>query len=653
MKATPPVAACLRRAARLCACDGAAALLVLTQATAATAQDAEVARLGEVVVTGYRAPTLRREATSGITIVTRDDIVQYGALSGADLLRQIPGLQVDQPGGPGGFSSVYIRGSDPNHVLVLIDGVRVNDPTNSRGGGFDLSNLDPASIERVEVLRGAASAVYGADAMGGVVNVVTRHAAGGAPAAEAAAGVGGRGLRTLAGRVSAGGAAGSASLGASRRIDGIEGEGGRLGLTVLTGAVRWQPVRDAALLLDVRHDQRGSAGFPDDSGGIAYAVRRALQQTRTHGTGWNARATWNARDFMTLAAGLSGYERAEDIESPGVAPGVRNAVGIPASLAATHFSRRNLLASATFHLPRGSEFVVGAEWQREHGVNRTTYTLFGRAIPADFDLVRHTRSEFAEMKWIVSPTLLVRGGVRRDAIGDAGTQWSPSAGVRWEVGAGGGALKADYGRGFKPPSFFGLGLPVPLGGNPGLRPEHGEGGAVGYERTFADGRGTVGASYFKTRYGDLITYDNVSNRIVNARAVDIRGVELDAAWRLSTAFTVRGHFTRLLTHVVDSGEPLRQRPGRRAGVQFTAALGERQRVSWSTEYVAEVFDSSIPTGSLTLPTLLRTDLVYNVGFARGVAGSFAIDNLFDRRNEQYAGFVAPGRRLRASMSLNY
>ena len=83
-----------------------------------------------------------------------------------DLFRQVPGLQIDQLGGPGGLSSVYIRGSDPNHTLVLIDGVRVNDPTNARGGGYDLSNLDPSNIERVEVLRGAASSVYGADAMG-------------------------------------------------------------------------------------------------------------------------------------------------------------------------------------------------------------------------------------------------------------------------------------------------------------------------------------------------------------------------------------------------------------------------------------------------------------------------------------------------------
>ena len=127
-----------------------------------------------VVVTGTRLPARLREATESLTVITREQIDRLNAASGVDLFRQVPGLQIDQLGGPGGLSSVYIRGSDSNHVLVLIDGVRVNDPTNSRGGGFDLSILDPGLVERIEVLRGAASSVYGADAMGGVINIITR-----------------------------------------------------------------------------------------------------------------------------------------------------------------------------------------------------------------------------------------------------------------------------------------------------------------------------------------------------------------------------------------------------------------------------------------------------------------------------------------------
>ena len=83
---------------------------------------------------------------------------------------------MDQVGGRGGTGSLYVRGADPNYTLVLVDGVRVNDPTNARGGSFDFSTLDVADVERVEIARGPYSAVYGGDALAGVVNIVTRQA---------------------------------------------------------------------------------------------------------------------------------------------------------------------------------------------------------------------------------------------------------------------------------------------------------------------------------------------------------------------------------------------------------------------------------------------------------------------------------------------
>ena len=85
-------------------------------------------------------------------------------------------MHVDQVGGRGGTGSLYMRGADPNYTLVLVDGVRVNDPTNARGGSFDFSTLDMADVERVEIARGPYSAVYGGDALAGVINIVTRHA---------------------------------------------------------------------------------------------------------------------------------------------------------------------------------------------------------------------------------------------------------------------------------------------------------------------------------------------------------------------------------------------------------------------------------------------------------------------------------------------
>ena len=104
---------------------------------------------------------------------------------------------------------------------------------------------------------------------------------------------------------------------------------------------------------------------------------------------------------------------------------------------------------------------------------------------------------------------------------------------------------------------------------------------------------------------------------------------------------------------MDSNEPLRQRPGKRAGIEVLYAFADRSRLSWTTEYVGDVFDSSVPTGNLILPTYLRTDVAYTVQLHRWLRVAVAVDNLFDRRNESYVGFVGQERRFRLSATATF
>ena len=107
-------------------------------------------------------------------VITAEDIAILSPSSTVALLRSIPGVDVTQQGGEGGITTVSLRGGDPNFTVVMIDGVKVDDPTNSRGGGYDFAGLDPLMIERIEVLFGSYSAVYGSDALAGVISVTTR-----------------------------------------------------------------------------------------------------------------------------------------------------------------------------------------------------------------------------------------------------------------------------------------------------------------------------------------------------------------------------------------------------------------------------------------------------------------------------------------------
>ena len=148
---------------------------VLLLCGGAGASDRPVVSMRELVVSASQIPTRLQDTPVNATIITRAEIEARQPVDVVDLLRQVGGAHIVQPGGPGGVSSIYIRAGEANFAVVLIDGVKVNDPTNSRGGSYDFSTLDIAAIERIEIVRGPLSTVYGSDAMGGAINIITRE----------------------------------------------------------------------------------------------------------------------------------------------------------------------------------------------------------------------------------------------------------------------------------------------------------------------------------------------------------------------------------------------------------------------------------------------------------------------------------------------
>src|SRR5690606_249138 len=130
------------------------------------------AEIEPIHVTASRLP---EPSAISISVLDEERIENQHGRDILDLLRVTPGISTTQPGGPGGFSEVFLRGAESNFTVVLIDGVRVNDPSNPRGGGYDFSTLNIDEIERVEIARGALSAVHGSDAMAGVINIVTKR----------------------------------------------------------------------------------------------------------------------------------------------------------------------------------------------------------------------------------------------------------------------------------------------------------------------------------------------------------------------------------------------------------------------------------------------------------------------------------------------
>src|ERR1700759_2303093 len=143
-------------------------LLLLPRTAGAQSENTE-----HVIVTGTRL--VGQDSDSNVSVIDAGTIAARDPAVAVELLRDLPGVFVQQWGGRGSVVSLFPRGAKPNFTLVLLDGVKANDPTNPRGGSYDFSTLDVADIDHVEMVRGPASAIYGSDAVGGVINIVTRH----------------------------------------------------------------------------------------------------------------------------------------------------------------------------------------------------------------------------------------------------------------------------------------------------------------------------------------------------------------------------------------------------------------------------------------------------------------------------------------------
>ncbi len=154
-----------------------ARILLLAAPLAALAAEEPVTRLDTLTVTASRIPVPLRQIGSSITVITAKDIAARQVYTVADLLRSVPGLDVVQSGGLGKTTSVFLRGANSNQTLVLVDGIEVNDPSNP-GGLFDFAHLTVDNIERIEILRGPQSTLYGSDAIGGVIHIITKQGRG-------------------------------------------------------------------------------------------------------------------------------------------------------------------------------------------------------------------------------------------------------------------------------------------------------------------------------------------------------------------------------------------------------------------------------------------------------------------------------------------
>ncbi|MFN2288639.1 MAG: TonB-dependent receptor plug domain-containing protein [Chromatocurvus sp.] len=587
--------------------------------------------LETVLVTGSRL----ENAGSTVEVLTQADIQQVNAISTTQLLRQLRHVIVSQNGGLGGQSFISIRGGEPNFTLVLIDGVAVNDPTNSRGGGFDFNQIDPSALERVEVYRGGISAIHGGEAISGVIHLITR--AGDGSSVSVSAGNKGQRIGNL-----------TLSKQLTPSITALVNAGyteqSRSAFSAyenrqLLAKVTHTGERSTSSLLVSASDQSVTA-FAEDSGGNQLASPR-IAETRDSEQ-WVAalNTEFVAHERVTLAGRLSFSEHEELADNPGIADGTTS--GIPASEIRSTFSRLEAEVVARVDLGTHWEGLAGLNFRDLEGSNEG-FLDFGFPVPAGFRLDQSVAAAFAELRGHWSSWQLSLGA-RVDDPDQFERETSSRLSASYRPGNSWTAY-ASYSEGYKLPSFFALAHP--LVGNPDLQPERSENAEAGLRFHGSDAL-SVEATWFRNDFSDLVDFDNALFTNVNRSSVRAEGAEVSADIQVIDWLSLRADAMYLSTDIRNSTDQLRRRPRWSGALHLRAALtGFTANLSLDSR--GSFIDSSVPTGPIQLDGFTTVNAAATWHLGGRLALNAAVDNLLDKQNEEAVGFTDTGRQWRVGL----
>jgi vitamin B12 transporter len=628
--------------ARLSSC------LIAAYALLPFAASAEEIDLPTISVIANRTPTEDRAVGSAVTIIDREELERRQIRLVSDALRSVPGVAVSRSGPIGNQTDVRIRGAESNQTLVLVDGIEVNDP--AFGSSVDFAHLLTMEVERIEVLRGPQSALYGSDAIGGVVNIVTKKGAGD-PKVTASLEAGNRG--TVAGNAAIGGGNEGWDYfvsGGGFRTDGFStasswrGNPEWDGYRNLTGFAKFgfNPLDN--LRFDIVGRLTDFAGMYDGNDPNTFAGVVDGPQT-FDGKKMFGRASATLDLFegrWQQIFGVSGSRQLTDYFDPVFFPSTSNYEGDKVK-----FDYQSNLFIDT----GDASHTLTAAVERE--VEHAVFVGF-----ADVDRTIAQNSIVGQYKLGLGDDLFLTASIRHDMnemFGDA-TTWRLTG--AYNIDDTGTKLRASWGTGIKNPTLFELfGYFPGYVPNPALRPEQAKGWDLGFDQQFLGGAVVFDATYFDQRITDLI--QDQGNTSVNLPGVSpVHGVELGLSATVFDPLTVRASYT--WSEGFDAnGVALIRRPEHVASLNLGYTfLDRRAKVDLGIVYNGETTDLNFPPWPAPSETVILPAYVLV-----NLAGSYRIDdttelyarieNLFDARYEDVYLYGGVGRLAVAGVRLQF
>lgn len=605
----------------------------------------------DIVVTATRLETPEKKVGSSLTVITGEELARSHKAFVLEALEDVLGLSTLRNGGPGATSSVSIRGAGSEHTLFLLDGLELNDPINP-SRSYDLAHLSISHVERIEILRGPQGLLYGSDALGGVVNIITR-AGRGKPRLTLASSVGT--YQTFTSDLGLSGSGRKTDYSFSlfhERTAGISAAS-----SAYPGNVEKDGYRNLSLAA-----RFGYAPRPAQS--LTLTVKAVEARTELDNFGGPGGDDPNSRqDYGTLLVrgqyrGLAAggrWERALSVSWLGARRENRNPVDEAHPLDRDEGLYRSDIFKLdwqnNFFLHPAHTLTAGCELEQESGRSDYVSESAWGAVESRFPSVRAASAGVYLLdRWESGERFFVTAGVRTDRHSRAGTAVTFRVAPAYLVAATGTKLKASFGTGFKSPSLYQLFAPEtswgPVG-NPALRPERASGWDAGLEQSFMKERFTFGLTWFENDFRDLVDFDYATGYINIGRA-GTRGLEAWAKTRLGGGVLLEASYTRLTARDEASGMDLLRRPRDKFSADFGARLAGRFDLTVTSLYVGRRLDrdfSAYPYPTVELPGYVLLGAVLSTPVGQRFELFARIDNILGARYEQVWGYGAPGFSL--------
>lgn len=624
----------------------------LSAATFAFADDAAPADIGELVVTATRNPQPIEKVGQSITVIGTAEIKESQAVTMTELLATTPGVSFSRNGGVGGSTALRIRGAESDHTVVIIDGVKLNDPS-STGGGYNFANLLAGDIARIEVLRGAQSTLWGSLAIGGVVNIITATPTKpfeGDVSAEVGSG------HTTYFRAGAGGASERVAwrLAASR----FDTDG-------LNSAYRFGPEKDG-------YENTGVSGQAkiQATEAVSFDLRGVWSKGRNEFDGFpppafsfNDTREYGETEDLVLYAGVN-FDLLDGA--------LKNRIAYAYTRTdRDSFNPDQAMTTRTFDAKGENKrweyqgvWTINPAWTATFGAE-TEEAEMRTASPSDFDPdppvgggKAGIDSAYLQVQGEVVKGLTLTGGVRRDEHDTFGGKTLGQFAAAWSLNEGQTVLRASFGQGFKAPTLYQLYSEY---GNLALEPEEADSWDASITQRFLDSRLVVSATWFDRETKNQIDFfsctSTTSNPLCfrngvrrsgvynNTAQTKAHGVELEAK-ALIGPLNVDANYTWTDAENdspgnANRGKQLTRRPEHQANIRVTYEWENGGSLGGAIRYVGKAYDNATNTNVLSSYTLLDLRASWPVTEKVDVYGR--IENALDEEYETTRNYGSPGR----------